>query len=297
VRGHSSALIEGLPQLVKDTGRIMGERNAAKSTVYPATLPKLLEPESVELGADEPPDSRLFFSPNDPPEKSFKPGAWSSPPPLAHSQLVRATYPWVNYHRRAIIDFTQWMLFSKFHKHYRNWTTAITLYRCQQHYGKSDTRLFVFAGLEGGRKASAPWTDNAAEAERSFCLVAFARQSPPMRWTPRFQPSTNPGGTVTFSQSMVYNANPRHTSPDDTHYQPVTGWDTLNWDQEGGNASHAAAIEWPYFKKMHCPRIKLNWQSKLVPVSLLDKAIPEADSEFREVLDRLEPQSPLAHGH
>lgn len=303
-------LTPGSKSLLPDTADAVAKRNRATGVVFPRQEPLKTKQESVRT--DKPSEeTRVFWIENDgeykllqeytkddgmPPER---PESWSPAPEFASSQLIRATYPWVNYHRRKVFDITKWLIFSDFPKHYRNWSTEITLRRGQAYYTENPgAGLFVLADLENSpRKDGALWLNNTRAAEHSFALVGFARQAPPMRWTTRFQPATNPGGTVAFAQSLLYNANPR-VPGSDSRFQPVTGYDTLNWNNEGGDPVRSAALEWPWFKKdLSCPRVKLNWQTKLVPVTRLGEAVPVPDGEFQSVLNKLDAFSPLAHGH
>jgi hypothetical protein len=183
-----------------------------------------------------------------------------------------------------VFDFTWWLILADFPKHYRNWTTEVTLRRSQDYYQKSSNRLYVLDDVKGDRKKEAPWLNDTSAAARAFTVVGFAHKGPPYRWTRKLLPPVNEKGVVTFAQAMVYNANPRKPDPDDTHYQPVTGWDTLNWDNQGGDPGTAAAVEWPLFKRTNCPRVKLNWQAKLVPVSRLGEASLFLLPPFRDVL-------------
>jgi hypothetical protein len=298
LRGYSGQIATGSPSLLEDTAKIIGKRNAQEGAVYPAQPALKLDPEPVALDAPKPPD-RLFFKENQPPSEGFKPSHWNSPPKFARSQIVRATYPLVNFHRLPVLDVTRWLVFSNFARHYRNWSTEITLFCCQEDYRRENgPRLYVLGEIEDpDRKASAPWFRSTQASEQTFAVIGFARANKPFIWAPAFFPTTNSGGTVAFAQSLLYNANPRRPSPDNTHYQPVTGWDTLNWDTGTGDPETAAAIEWPYYKKLHGPRVKLNWQAKLVPVTRLREGTSQLSGEFQKVLSKLDPNSPLVSGH
>ena len=82
---------------------------------------------------------------------------------------------------------------------------------------------------------------------------------------------------VSYSQAMIYNANPQPAAgeADGGSKQPKVAWDTLAWDHE----QHRVP-EWKdhgKFAFMHdimdmfpdftAPKVKLNWQAKLTPVT------------------------------
>lgn len=264
------------------TARAIGALNNASGAVHPPVWPLPISPEKVKAEKPET-DSRIFWL-HSPPKERDKPDHWGDPPEFAYSQVIRGAYPWVNFHRQAVFKLTKWLTLADFPKHYRNWTTEVTLRRSQHHYSRSLTRLYVLDDVKGDRKKEAPWINDTSAAERAFTVVGFAHKGPPYRWNRKLLPPVNEKGVVTFAQAMVYNANPRKPDPDDTNYQPVTGWDTLNWDNEGGDPAAAATVEWPHFKRTESPRVKLNWQAKLVPVSRLGEASLFLLPPFRDVL-------------
>jgi len=314
---HSDRMVQKFPDLLTDTAKGVAKLNRADGGVYPERSALSLEPENPldDLPAA---NDRLFVSESGPKDEKEAPAHWkrANVPGFCRSQVVRATYPWVNYHRVSVLKLTKWMVFSDFPKHYRNWTTEVTARRCQEHYRREGTHLYVLSDLDPARKKSgAAWLSDPKEVERTFAVVGFARRPPPERWSDALLPATNKGGTVTFAQSLLYNANPRRPDPDDLALQPLTGWDTLNWDHgEGKDPAVAAAPEWPVFRrfgypKEYPPKVKLNWQAKLVPVTRLKEALREGGDPFlkgailtvggtnKTPLALLDPDSPLIHGH
>ena len=221
------------------------------------------------------------------------------------SQLMRSTYPWVAYWRTSINKFLRWTCtFSGAASKYTRWTNNYSLQTCtwlrretsQAPYRKEltienfghggsgngekgkEVRLFVVTGLNdtpnGVGKSQELWnnwnrrSDATSEIEKQFCHVGFAyTNNPPVIAAGKFYRQENPDGIVCFAQSMVYNANPQQKPKGPGPLggnQPSVGWDTLNWTS---NAKEFPSSMTKEIKLSSPPRIKLNWQAKLTPVT------------------------------
>jgi hypothetical protein len=182
----------------------------------------------------------------------------------------------------------QVLLLSRFKAHYWDRTDEFTLkLTARLHLGKSKAseggravlgvRPFVVKGWGPGlpKKGEEAWTkaEGSRRADELFGTVAFAsRPALPLTSAAIFR-RTNPDGLTAFAQAMVYNGNPQSPGgPADL--QPQVGWDTLNWanrvkefpgDRPGDDSYPVPSVE--------RPRIKLNWQAKLVPVSRLNEPV------------------------
>lgn len=217
------------------------------------------------------------------------------------SQLMRATYPWVAYWRHNITS----VLRSPFHlfgaplsgaaNSFDRWTDKYSLQACEWlrtnqtmrneltivNYGDAQQsgsgmegksiHLYVVDGLNetNGKfsKSQEVWNkwDNrsrsSTEIEKLFCHIGFVRSEQPKISVRNIFRQENPRGIVCYAQAMVYNSNPQQRpapSGAGGSSQPQVGWDTLGWT---GNA-----IEYPG-KMSGRPRIKLNWQAKLTPIT------------------------------
>lgn len=219
------------------------------------------------------------------------------------SQLIRATYPWVAHWRTPITRFLRDPILgcplSGAGGKYMKWTNRYARqscvwlrvakgknYRAQltiQNHGDAtqrgngergkDIKLYVVIGLNQtadgiakSRESWNQWSQSSAatnEIERRFCHVAFAKNKPPIVMARRFFRQENPRGMVAFAQSMVYNGNDQQQPADSGgagSAQPRVGWDTLNWT--------TGAIEYQTDRYVDSPpRVKLNWQAKLTPVT------------------------------
>lgn len=221
------------------------------------------------------------------------------------TQLMRATYPWVQHWRRPFLGFAYLALsnsraaiFYEYHSDYFS-KKFCTDFRENRGY-----RLYVLEELNADRsstdKGTESWRKRSGTelADKMFCVVGFARQKlPPANTHLAFWPRTNSLPIATMAQAMQYNGlNPQPWTPGfydkisfliNRRPQPVQGWDTLNWSE--------GATEWkngkPYcgwlFDDLRwvagrltfmdlayppdlfppSPSIELSWRAKLVPVS------------------------------
>jgi hypothetical protein len=213
------------------------------------------------------------------------------------SQLIRATHPWVHYWRTPINEFLGSLAgapISESPKYYSKYTSLYTLQACEwlrfpagRNYRKHltirnyrstftrgsgekghDLKLFVVKGLNGREKSRERWAMGSnSEVEKLFVHMGLAHEpEPPKISVSAIFPQTNPKGFLCLAQSMIYNANKQqrpapYRGPG--RPQPEVGWDTLNWT--------AGAPEYKSIRRREdageIPRIKLNWQAKLTPVT------------------------------
>lgn len=276
-------MLEQMPTILTQTTRAIGGRHRVEATIFPDKPSLTFEPEQTPIDIDT---TAILKNPESVSGKT---------PVFSRSQIVRASYPWVNYHRQPILSFTRWMVLSQFGKHYLKWSKAIALTRPAEYYQKDGgSPLYVIAGLDPLRKGEEPWTKDGREADKKFSTIGFAYRPSPKRWSAPLFPESNPGGTVTYGQAIMYNANAQH--PGNRYpFQPEIGWDTLNWKPP---VNQSRAAEWPAFSmSSRCPQIQLNWQAKLVPASRLPEAVREVKGPFSTVLRRIQPSGDLAFGH
>src|SRR5207244_3014873 len=111
--------------------------------------------------------------------------------------------------------------------------------------------------------------------EKRFAVVGFAHKPPPHYSAPSLLGRPIPQGMAAYAMALVYNANKTDRAAGN-RFQPNWGWDTLNWELPT-DASFADELpsqpdprlnghsETPF--DYNRPRIKLNWQAKLVPAS------------------------------
>lgn len=268
---HFGVVFEG-PQRVADIVREIAQSNAVDGALYPN------------------PEYRKFQFPVE-----TEPGRL---PAMHKSQLVRASYPWINHWRVPILKFMRdWLLLARsayFYKHYSN---LFTLDKAREMKEKRSVNLYIVKDLDlaGSDKGYEPWTHRSDRADQRFCVIGFAhRQAPAVMGTGFFQ-QQNPDGIVAYAQAITYNANPQY-GPGDGTLQARVGWDTLNWvspvleyKMQPGNTSDEPSDQ---------PQIRVNWQAKLVPVTrLLKKSLSSLADPFRAVMTRAIPEEPSLKTH
>jgi hypothetical protein len=239
------------------------------------------------------------------------------------SQMVRATYPWVRKWRyninlvfttlaptsQANDGFIKWT--NKYAKQSSQWLRTDTGKKCDNELtvinrrrrstgenGKGIRLYTIYELNQQGDKSQEVWNKKgfagSKKADEIFCCMGFAKSDKPTVLSRQFFRQENPNGIVCYSQAMIYNANSQQTPATGGKDQPAVGWDTLAWDHDKQRVK-----EWEdpgYFARMFGsflpdkePKIKLNWQAKLTPVTVnkMLKTIPGAmvmDSDVRKVL-------------
>ena len=163
------------------------------------------------------------------------------------TQLIRATYPWVQEWRAPMIAVMYFPLLPKSRMaiFYEYHTDRFTKELCQQ-FGY---KLFVLEQMDATHsstdKGTESWRqrDQSRLADEMFAVVGIARRkAPPGQSHMNFLlPRTNPIPVAAFSQAMIYNGNrPEKWEPDlldmmmpliRRRAQPVEGWDTLGWTE------------------------------------------------------------------
>ena len=203
---------------------------------------------------------------------------------IAHSQIVRATFPWVNYDRAPIIAETAWMRVSQTASSTAEWTNYYVIEKCWQFYAEERSYLYILADSGQDLKGFENWTTNSRQADRRFAVLGFARRPPYRPYGAPALSVQNPAGRVAYAQALVYNANSQRPDAGPPLYQREVGWDTLNWQPP---VMESFAYEFPAGENgtPGCPQILLNWQAKLVPVtSRLDDSPGVLPTPFTQVI-------------
>jgi hypothetical protein len=218
------------------------------------------------------------------------------------TQLARASFPWVNYHRKPVMDAlsaTLQLAESKdFYFHWSNGYSKSIVQEQQEPVGddpNSHLGLYVLQGHDGPDKGYEKWNvaEHATLADDYFTLIGLAQQArPTVIGQPVFR-QQHPDGMLSYAMALLYNGNeqqrPQHRiDPTCKRIVPIRqaniGMDTLNWypgslqTSEGcGVASGEPAVsrdgEFRPFELLgigipaEYPRIQVNWQSKLVPAT------------------------------
>jgi hypothetical protein len=216
----------------------------------------------------------------------------------AKSQLVRTSTPWIQYWRLPMLRFGEKaLLLARFKVHYWQRTDEFTLTltrRLKQGGGLLAVNPYILEGLDLDRidKGQETWTQasGSREADRLFGVIGFAHRRKPKIAAGGIFRQSNPDGLVGYAQGMIYNANPQPRAGAATAgagWQPVVGWDTLNWagpvpEYPGAGPNGPD----PTIPTVPEPRIRINWQTKLVPTTRLAESIPFQQGELGRVVRR-----------
>jgi len=218
------------------------------------------------------------------------------------TQLARATFPWVNYHRKPVLDAMSATLHladtKEFYFHWTNGYSKFIVQEQQEPNGSdpdSHLGLYVLKGYDGPDKGYELWNlaEHSQLTDEYFTLLGLAWQKrPSVIGSPVFR-QQHPDGMLSYAMVLLYNGNEQQRpqyriDPTCKRIVPIrqanTGMDTLNYlsgslqDQEGcgaatGEPPTSRAGENRPFELLgigipaEYPQIKVNWQSKLIPAT------------------------------
>lgn len=210
------------------------------------------------------------------------------------SQLLRAATPWVQYWRVPWLQFGEdALLLSRFKCHYWDRTDRYALLLADRFRNERGVRLYHLDGYDPDRqeKGSERWqtAGGSREADRMFAVVGLAHRGPlPVAGLGVFR-QTNPDGMAAYAQAFVYNANP---NPRTTArgFQPVVSYDTLNWVNRVRDHPGQGPTDDTYpVPSVPEPRVRLNWQVKLVPATRVTDSIWFQKGALGKVMRRTTP--------
>lgn len=217
---------------------------------------------------------------------------------VGKTQLTRATYPWVTFHREPILVFMRnWLTLSGASGFYLKHTNECTHVVCRRLQTDGDIKLYMMKRDNEPDRGTESWTNDSEEADDIFTVVGFAHRDKPLIVSPVIYSQEQEDGIVAFAQAMFYNANPQNPNAS-PGLQAAVGWDTLNWEGTPVEFSSNPSQTWgtPF------PKIKLNWQAKLVPVTnnrmLQAQVFGLTDGKLNPVLlkaPQLTPQTGMTH--
>lgn len=267
---YTRLVVANTHSLMETAAAELGARHGAETDIYQGIrrIGGPLNPGIVELYARMP----VVLEPRDPKD-------WSK------TQLVRAATPWVQHWRVKWLQFgEQALLLSRFKCFYWDLTdqyteTITTRLRAGRFFA---VRPYILQGWEPGgiEKGNEVWTraDGSRKADTLFATLGFAHRGPTRVTSFGIFRQPNPDGILAYSQGMVYGGN-RQTGGSPPGFQPRVGWDTLQWDNDvrdwpGQRPVDLETYPVPYVPE---PRVKVNWQAKLVPTTRLHEAVLYAE--------------------
>jgi len=190
------------------------------------------------------------------------------------SQLSRATFPWVNYHRKPVVNKLKALApLSEIGDAYFDHAAGFSKTFADELQDDGELALYTLDDYSGPDKAMEPWTkaDGSGCADKSFgvsVLVGSETRTPVGEF---FFPATEGDYTYRLATAMVWNRN-KPTEPEHRidlfckrivpTTQAKTGWDLLAW-KEDANVSELVGIGIPDV----FPAIELQWTSNLSPTT------------------------------
>lgn len=291
------------PAIAREVAREIGRLNGVTADVFPTPgqlqLPVQIDP--LALAGKLPVGDQIVPAQRSGcgcPSKSSKN---SRVKVVKTTQLARATFPWVNYHRKPLLDFFDRTLqFANASKYYRHWTTEYSktiLDEVQTGNSNPDSHLglYVLKGYTGPDKGFEHWNlaSRSETVDDLFTVIGLAHQAPPsVVGQPIFR-QQQPRGSFAWSMALIYNGNDQQRpnqriNPRCNRIVPIrqanVGMDTLNWfpgsrqhresckTVQGENLTSHKNEHRPFelvgiALPAEYPKIQINWQSKLVPTT------------------------------
>lgn len=309
---YTRYVVDRTPVLAQRAAEMIAEANGSHGTLFPLPLvmPVMVDPFARAMFPNIPDSQRVAATQSAPACPS--PEATNMREQVVKtSQLARATWPWVNYHREPILQVLGVLVpFSNARDHYFDHTAGAAKYLCDVLQRDShDLGLYVLRDYPAPDKGYALWTEDPVAADDLFSIVGLSHRDRTLVISdPILYQQEHHAGRLAISQALVYNANAQQRHPHHHRLlcrriipirQADVGWDTLNW-RSGSRPYELIGIGAGIVPEF--PEIEINWQAKLVPITAnrfrqLRNASNLPD-RFRGVLDRLVPElSPSLRTH
>ncbi len=190
------------------------------------------------------------------------------------TQLARATFPWVNYHRQTLIrDLKPVTPLSHLADHYFDQTAGVSKEWFDRFQRQGKFSLYTLDGYQGPDKALESWTqangDSTADQAFGLTVVTGVETRQPIG-SPLFA-GRRQAFTFRYATANCWNrVSPQHPSQRIDLYckrivpsiQAATGWDTLNWSHDC-DVHELVGFGIP----QTFPKIQPSWTSSLSPTS------------------------------
>lgn len=209
------------------------------------------------------------------------------------TQLARATFPWVNYHRKPLVSRLESLTpISNMGELFFDHTNGVSKRMLDELQADGACALYVLDDYQGPDKAYEVWTAEGgdAAADRTFGLTVMTARpvrtpyaskmfgQAPQAWAYRVASALAWQPYVPQQPSQQIDLHCKRIVPS---YQAATGWDTLNW------APAVSVPELVGFGLPHIfPQIQPDWRSRLSPTSparwqqLTEQPLPTWASEL-----------------
>lgn len=196
------------------------------------------------------------------------------------TQLARASFPWVVYHRQPVIKALSVVPLSKASHFYKDHSDGYSKRICNELQTKTTKtrpvkiQPYVLEDHFAPDKGFEAFTDDPEVADKYFAILGLAySKRPSLIGYPVFK-QHHTEGQVSVSQVLLYNANDQ-IQPEykidlkckriRPNRQANVGWDTLNWKPGIRPSELTAKWDSGSAPAVIYPSIQVNWQCKLVP--------------------------------
>lgn len=314
---YTDLVAETVPVIAQQAARKVAELNETQGMLYPLVpeLPIEIDPHAEAMTLLPPTDQPVSI----PGREAGCCGCPSKRTTIDRDQIVkitqlaRATFPWVVYHRQPVIDALRVVPLSQASGFYKDHTDGYSKDICDEVQrtttsGRSvKIQLYVIKNGSAPDKGFEAWTDDPVKADRLFSTVGLVYRRPPkLIASGGVFRQQHVEGRLAYAQALLYNANaqvrPEHKI-DLTckrivpNRQADVGWDTLNW-KSGTRPTELAAV-WDNggAPPSVFPEIEVNWQAKLVPGSttrLRELAQSPLPAPFHSLVAKMLPDAPAA---
>lgn len=311
IKAYTRDVVMSTPQAIRELADSLGKKyGVSKAYVLDPNVPVILDP--LAKATSLPPVQAIAEEPAAPhcDCKSVE-SEITRKQIVKVTQLVRSTFPWVVYHRLPVWEsLKQLAPLSKAEKYYVEYTAGYTRDLCDRYQtDEHDLGLYVIQGYPAPDKGYELWTQSRSEADRTFGTLVVIHLNPDsVIGSPAVFQQHFPSGQVFYAEALSYNANPekRHACRINLRCKRITpnrqanvGYDTLQWQASGKSESGSSKSPWELVAKTDAggqpdpefPRIRLNWQAKLVETSAEQlaalKLAEDIPVEMRSLVDKL----------
>jgi len=275
-----------IPELAKETAsRIALENGAKAGLMFPLELqmPLVHDPLTEAKTMPEPDYPAVEVAGKEAGCKSCPSVPANSPRDqiVKLTQLARASFPWVVYHREPVLKALSVVPLSKAAHFYKDHSDGYSKKVCDQLQTTTTSKRslkiqpYVLADHFAPDKGFEAFTDNPEVADEYFAFFGMAHfTKPTIVGHPIFR-QQHANGQVGLAQVLLYNANAQ-VQPEykidlnckriRPNRQANVGWDTLNWKPGIRPSELTAKWDSGGAPAVIFPEVQANWQCKLVPV-------------------------------
>jgi hypothetical protein len=286
IQNFEDEVVDMIPELAKETASKIASENGAKAgLMFPVDLrlPVIHDPLSEANELPEPPFPAVEVAGKEAGCKTCPSVKANSPRDqiVKLTQLARASFPWVVYHRAPVYNALKVIPLSQAAHFYKDHSDGYSKKVCDQLQTTTTSKRqlkiqpYVLADHFSPDKGFEAFTDDPEIADNYFAFLGMARwEKPSIVGYPIFR-QQHEHGQVAIAQVLLYNANSQ-VQPEykidlackriRPNRQANVGWDTLNW--KSGLRPSELTAKWDNggAPSVIYPEIEVNWQCKLVPI-------------------------------